>query len=128
MADLCREVNVPCKIGFMRAKSYYNSTVSSGDVKITMDFEEDITEYHLVIVEDIIYTCQTLNCIVNQQKAHSPLSLTVITLLDKPSRRVVPFKPDIALFNIPDIFVIGYGMDYSEYFRNLPCIAEYNQE
>lgn len=128
MADLCREVNVPCKIGFMRAKSYYNSTVSSGNVKITMDFEEDITEYHLVIVEDIIDTGQTLNCIVNQLKAHSPLSLTVITLLDKPSRRVVPFKPDIALFTIPDIFVIGYGMDYSEYFRNLPCIAEYNQE
>ncbi|MBR4950916.1 MAG: hypoxanthine phosphoribosyltransferase, partial [Clostridia bacterium] len=102
MADLCRAVTVPCEIGFMCAKSYYSGTVSSGAVKITMDLEQDITKYHVVIVEDIIDTGRTLNDVVKLLKARNPLSLKVITLLDKPSRRVVDFKADMALFTIPD--------------------------
>ncbi len=128
MADLCRAITAPCEIGFMCAKSYYNGTVSSGVVKITMDLEQDISKYHVIIVEDIIDTGRTLNDVVKLLKTRNPLSLRVVTLLDKPDRRVVDFKADMALFTIPDLFVIGYGLDYGEYFRNLPYIAEYNEE
>ncbi|MBQ7384864.1 MAG: hypoxanthine phosphoribosyltransferase [Clostridia bacterium] len=125
MADLCRAVSVPCEIGFMCAKSYYEGTVSSGVVQITMDLDRDISGYHVVIVEDIIDTGRTLNDIVNLLKARNPISMHVVTLLDKPERRIVDFKADISLFTIPDYFVIGYGLDCGEYFRNLPYIAEY---
>ena len=128
MADLCRAVSVPCEVGFMCAKSYYSGTVSTGVVKITMDLEQDISNYHVVIVEDIIDTGRTLNDIVKMLKARSPLSIHVVTLLDKPSRRLVDFKADFSLFTIPDLFVIGYGLDCGEYFRNLPYIAEYTEE
>ncbi len=128
MADICRAVSVPCEIGFICAKSYYEGTVSSGVVKITMDLDRDISGYHVVIVEDIIDTGRTLNDIVALLKTREPLSLHVITLLDKPSRRLVDFKADLALFTIPDHFVIGYGLDCGEYFRNLPYIAEYSEE
>lgn len=128
MADLCRAVTVPCEIGFMCAKSYYNGTVSSGVVKITMDLEQDISKYHVIIVEDIIDTGRTLNDVVKLLKTRNPLSLRVVTLLDKPSRRKVDFEADITLFTIPDYFVIGYGLDCGEYYRNLPYIAEYKEK
>ena len=128
MADLCRAITVPCEIGFMCAKSYYSGTVSSGAVKITMDLEQDISKYHVIIVEDIIDTGRTLNDVVNLLKARNPLSLKVITLLDKPSRRLVEFKADISLFTIPDYFVIGSGLDCAEQYRNLPYIAEYQEQ
>ena len=127
MADLCREVSVPCEIGFMCAKSYYNGTVSTGNVNVTMDLEQDISKYHVIIVEDIIDTGRTLSDVVKLLRSRNPLSLKVITLLDKPDRRVVEFKPDVALFTIPDLFVIGYGLDCGEYYRNLPYIAEYSE-
>ena len=128
MADLCRAISVPSEIGFMCAKSYYEGTVSSGVVKITMDLDRDVSDYHLVIVEDIIDTGRTLSDIVKLLKARNPLSMHVVTLLDKPSRRLVDFKADISLFTIPDHFVIGYGLDCGEHFRNLPYIAEYGEE
>ena len=128
MADLCRAVSVPCEIGFMCANSYYQGTSSSGKVTITMDLDRDISNYHVVIVEDIIDTGRTLNDIVKLLKERNPLSLKVITLLDKPSRRLVDFKADISLFTIPDHFVIGYGLDCGEKYRNLPYIAEYKEE
>lgn len=125
MADLCRAVSVPCEVAFMCAKSYYQGTVSTGMVNITMDIEQDISKYHVVIVEDIVDTGRTLYDIVKLLKTRNPLSLHVVTLLDKPSRRIVDFQPDMALFTIPDHFVIGYGLDCGEYYRNLPYIAEY---
>ena len=128
MADICRAVSVPCEVGFMCAKSYYQGTVSTGIVKITMDLDQDVSNYHVIILEDIIDTGRTLNDVFKLLKARNPISLRVITLLDKPSRRLVDFKADISLFTIPDYFVIGYGLDCGEYFRNLPYIAEYNQE
>lgn len=127
LADLCRAVTVPCEVGFMCAKSYYNGTVSAGVVKITMDLEQDISKYHVIIVEDIIDTGRTLNDVVKLLQTREPLSLKVVTLLDKPSRRRVEFHADIALFTIPDHFVIGYGLDCAEYYRNLPYIAEYDE-
>jgi hypoxanthine phosphoribosyltransferase len=90
-----------------------------------MDLTQDISKYHVIIVEDIIDTGRTLKEIVAVLKQRNPLSLRVITLLDKPDRRVVDFKADKALFTIPDFFVIGYGLDCDEFYRNLPYIAEY---
>lgn len=128
MADLCRAIDAPCEIAFMCVKSYYEGTVSSGKVNITMDIAQDISNYHVIIVEDIIDTGRTLKAVCEMLKNRNPLSLKVITLLDKPDRRVVEFKADKALFTIPDFFVIGYGLDCGEYFRNLPYIAEYAED
>lgn len=128
MADLCRAITVPCEIAFMCAQSYYKGTESTGKVNITLDLTQDISKYHVIIVEDIIDTGRTLNDIVNILKGRNPLSLRVVTLLDKPSRRLVEFKADMSLFTIEDHFVIGYGLDCGECYRNLPYIAEYNEE
>ncbi len=127
MADLCREVTVPCEIAFMAAKSYFEGTESSGHVEITMDLKHDISRYHVVIIEDIIDTGRTLNEIKKILGVRNPLSLNVITLLDKPDRRVVELTADYSLFTIPDYFVIGYGLDYGEFYRNLPYIAEFTE-
>ena len=128
MADLLKAVTVPCEIAFMCAKSYYQGTNSSGLVNITMDLDVDIKDRNVIIVEDIIDTGRTLKDIYNLLLQREPRSLKVVTLLDKPDRRVVEFTPDMALFTIPDFFVIGYGLDCGEYYRNLPYIAEYNLE
>lgn len=125
LADFCRSLTIPCEIGFMRVSSYYEGTSSSGEINIIMDIEQDISGYHVIIVEDIIDTGRTLHDIIDRMKKRDPLSLEVITLLDKPERRLVPLKADISLFEIPDLFVVGYGLDCGEHCRNLPYIAEY---
>ncbi|MCC8068419.1 MAG: hypoxanthine phosphoribosyltransferase [Ruminococcus sp.] len=127
LADLIRAIKVPCEISFMCAKSYYNGTTSSGKVNITMDISQDISNYHVIIVEDIIDTGRTLKDVIEVLKSRNPLSLKVITLLDKPSRRLVELDTDIALFTISDLFVVGYGLDCAEYYRNLPYIAVYKE-
>ena len=128
MSDLVRNISVPCQISFMQAKSYYESTQSSGIVKITMDLDRDIAGCDVVLVEDIIDTGRTLKDVVKLLEAREPNSLHVITLLDKPGRRIVDMKSDYSLFIIPDLFVVGYGLDYNEYYRELPFIAEYVEE
>ncbi len=127
LSDLCRAVEIPCEIGFMRAKSYYNNTSSSGVVNITMDLEQDISRYHVIIVEDILDTGRTLHDIEKLLRSRSPLSLEIVTLLDKPERRAVPLEPWLSLFTVPDVFIVGYGLDCGEKFRNLPYIAEYGE-
>ena len=92
-----------------------------------MDLDKDITDYHVVVAEDIIDTGRTLKKLVEILRERNPLSLHVVTLLDKPDRRVVEMKADMSLFVIPDHFVIGYGLDAAEYYRTLPYIAEYNE-
>ena len=128
MADFCRALTIPCEVAFMCAKSYYGTTESSGNVTITKDITQDISGYHVIIVEDIIDTGRTLAAVAELLKKRRPLSLEVITLLDKPSRRVVDFKADRSLFTIPDYFAIGYGLDCGEKYRNLPYIAEYSAD
>lgn len=128
MADLCRAVTIPCEIAFMCAKSYYNGTDTSGEVTITKDISQDISGCHVIIVEDIIDTGRTLAAVTELLKKRRPLSLEVVTLLDKPSRREVEFTADKALFTIPDYFVVGYGLDCGEKYRNLPYLAEYSAE
>ena len=127
LADLCRSVTIPCEIGFMRVSSYYEGTSSSGNINIVMDLDQDVSNYHVVIVEDIIDTGRTLYDIINRIKARNPLSLEVVTLLDKPERRLADLKADMSLFEIPDLFVVGYGLDCGEQYRNLPYIAEYSE-
>ncbi|MCI9085259.1 MAG: hypoxanthine phosphoribosyltransferase [Clostridia bacterium] len=127
LADLCKQITVPCEIGFMIAKSYYEGTQSSGIVRINMDLEHDVSKYNVIIVEDIVDTGRTLSDVVKLLKSRNPASLRVITLLDKPDRRITDFKADYSLFTIPDYFVIGYGLDCGEYYRNLPYIAEYSE-
>lgn len=128
LSDLIRAITVPCEIGFMAAKSYYSDTKSSGDVKITMDLKQDIRDYHVIIVEDIVDSGRTLKDVAELLKKREPLSLKVLALLDKPDRRAVDFEADEVLFTIPDFFAVGYGLDCGEYYRNLPYIAEYGEE
>lgn len=129
MADICRAITIPCEIAFMCAKSYYaDATESSGTVAITMDLKQDISKYHVLIVEDIVDTGRTLREVIKMLKSRNPLSIKVLTLLDKPDRRQVEFEADRALFTIPDFFVIGYGLDCGEKFRNLPYVAEYDPQ
>lgn len=127
LADFCRSLTIPCEIGFMRVSSYYEGTSSSGEINIIMDIDRDVSGYHVIIVEDIIDTGRTLYDIAERIRARDPLSLEVITLLDKPERRLVPLKADMSLFEIPDLFVVGYGLDCGEQYRNLPYIAEYSE-
>ena len=128
LADLIRTVSIPCEVGFMCAQSYYSGTSSSGIVNITMDLEQDVSGYHVIIVEDIIDTGRTLKDVAELIRARNPLSLKIVTLLDKPSRRIAEIDADISLFTIPDLFVVGYGLDCGEIYRNLPYIAEYGAE
>ena len=127
LGDLSRNITIPHEIAFMAAQSYFEGTSSSGQVNITLDIAQDISDYHVLIVEDIIDTGRTLRVIYDRLKERNPLSLKVITLLDKPDRRIVDFEADYTLFTIPDHFVIGYGLDCGEYYRNLPYIAEYKE-
>lgn len=123
MADFCRAVTIPCEIAFMKAKSYYSGTESTDDVQILLDLTQDISSYHVLIIEDIIDTGRTLKAIVEKLKERAPLSLKVLTLLDKPDRRIIDFEADTVLFTIPDRFVVGYGLDCNEHYRSLPYIA-----
>lgn len=126
MADLCREISIPCEIGFIAAESYFAGTESSGKVNITLDLKQDISGYHVIIAEDIIDSGRTLNELVKILNKRNPLSLEVIALLDKPGRRTVDFSADRVLFTIPDFFAVGYGLDCGEQFRGLPYVAEYD--
>ena len=122
MADLCREIKLPVEISFMKVSSYFEGTVSTGEVQINLDLNRDIKDYDVLIVEDIIDTGRTLYKIIDVLKQRGPKSIKVITLLDKPERRLVDFKADYALFTIPDKFIVGYGLDYAEKYRNLKNI------
>ena len=127
LSDLCREITIPCEIEFITASSYYSGTSSSGEVKITSGLTRDISGHHVIIVEDIIDSGRTLSAVAEIIRKMSPLSLKIVTLLDKPERREVDLKADCSLFTIPDHFVIGYGLDLDEHYRNLPYIAEYKE-
>lgn len=123
LADLCRELTVPCEIGFMCVESYYDSTESSGKLNIIMDLKQSVENYHIIIAEDIIDTGRTLSEVKKLILSRNPLSLKIVTLLDKPERRLVPLDADMSLFTVPDVFVVGYGLDFDEKYRNLPHIA-----
>lgn len=127
-SDIVREIKIPCEIDFMTVSSYNSNTVSSGEIKVLKDFTENINGRHVLIIEDIIDTGLTLYNLKKMLSSRNPESLKICTLLDKPSRRIADIKGDYCGFVIPDKFVVGYGMDLNEKYRNLPFIGIYESE
>lgn len=123
MADLVRQIHVPCTVDFMAVSSYGAGTSSSGQVKIVKDLSEQIEGKDLIVVEDILDSGNTLSYLLQLLQARKPASVRLCTLLDKPSRRVKEVKVSYSGFSIPDYFVVGYGLDYAEKYRNLPYIG-----
>jgi hypoxanthine phosphoribosyltransferase len=122
LADLVRCITVTTKFDFMAVSSYGSSTKSSGVVRILKDLDHSIEGCHILIVEDIIDTGLTLNYLVDNLRSRGPASLKICTLLDKPSRRKAPVNISYNGFSIPDEYVVGYGMDFNGYYRNLPYV------
>ncbi len=123
MADLLKYIEIACTIDFMCVSSYGNGTKSTGRVNIIKDLSEPIDDKNVIIVEDIIDSGNTLNFINRYFSAKNARSVRICTLLDKPSRREVEIDVDYVGFEVPDEFVVGYGLDYREYYRNLPYIG-----
>ena len=123
MADLVRASQLMCDVEFIAVSSYQNGTVSSGRVQITHDLQQDITGREIVIVEDILDSGNTLAFLKNYLTAKGAKSISIVTLLDKPARREKAVEADLAGFVVPDEFVVGYGLDYAELYRNLPYIG-----
>ena len=123
MADLCRAIDLPCTLDFMAVSSYGKGTKSSGQVQITKDLSEDISDRHIIVVEDILDSGNTLSYLLKILENRHPASIRLCTLLDKPDRRVKPVEVHYSGFTIPDAFVVGYGLDYAEKYRNLPYIG-----
>ncbi|MBO5333775.1 MAG: hypoxanthine phosphoribosyltransferase [Clostridia bacterium] len=124
MADLMREIKIPCTIDFMSVSSYGSGTKTSGVVKIIKDLDTDVVNgADLLIVEDILDSGVTLEYLIKVLSARNPKSIKICTLLDKPERRKADVKADYAGTQIPDAFVVGYGLDFNEKYRNLPYIG-----
>jgi len=123
LSDLIRAIDIPLEMDFIAISSYGNSTRSSGVVRLVMDLKSNITDRNVLIVEDIVDTGRTLAYILDNLRTRRPADVKVCALLSKPSRREVPVKLDYLGFEIPDKFVVGYGLDYAEGYRNLPFIG-----
>ena len=123
MADLSRQIKLPLSIDFMAVSSYGSGTSSSGQVEIKKDLSDSIEGKDLLIVEDILDSGNTLYYLMDILRARKPASIKICTLLDKPERRAKPITADYCGFTIPDAFVVGYGLDYDEKYRNLPYVG-----
>jgi len=123
MSDLMRNIDLQCELDFMDISSYGSGTSSSGVVRILKDLEEDITDRHVLIVEDIIDTGLTISYLMRSLLARKPASLEICALLSKPSRRRAALDVRYLGFEVPDEFVVGYGLDYAGAYRNLPDIC-----
>jgi hypoxanthine phosphoribosyltransferase len=123
MCELAKRITVPVSLDFMSVSSYGGDTKSSGVVKIVKDLDESIKDKDVIIVEDIVDSGRTLSYLMELLEQRGPKSLSLCTLLDKPDRRVVDVKVDYTGFEIPDKFVVGYGLDYDQRYRNLPYIG-----
>lgn len=123
MSDLVRKVDLKCSVDFMAVSSYGNGTTSTGAVKIMKDLSEDIAGRPIIIVEDILDSGVTLNYLRGYLNNRKPASITIVTLLDKPARRKADIQADFFGFEVPDEFVVGYGLDYAEKYRNLPYVG-----
>lgn len=123
MADLSKNITIPIELDFMAVSSYGNSTRSSGEVKIIKDLDVSVEGRDVLIVEDIIDSGLTLSYLIDVLERRNALSVNVVALFDKPGRRTVDLNADYAGFTIPDAFVVGYGLDYAEKYRNLPYVG-----
>jgi hypoxanthine phosphoribosyltransferase len=122
-ADLIREIKGDIKVDFISVSSYGNDTETTGKVRLLKDLDANITNQNVVVVEDIIDSGLTLNFLLDHLKTHKPKQIKICTLLDKPERRRVELPVDYVGFVIPDEFIVGYGIDYAQMYRNLPYIA-----
>ncbi len=123
MVDLAKKINKDVKITFIQVSSYGTEKISSGKINLKLDLPDNMEEENLLIVEDIIDTGRTLNYLIKHLHTKNPKSIKLCTLLDKPERREYDVKVDYVGFEIPDEFVVGYGLDYNEMYRNLPYIG-----
>lgn len=123
MCELAKRITVPVTMDFMSVSSYGNAKISSGVVKLIKDLDESIEGRDVILVEDIMDSGRTLSYLVKILKERKPESFKIITLLDKPDRRVVDIEPDMTCFEVPDRFVVGYGLDCAQKYRNLPYIG-----
>lgn len=123
MCELAKRITVPVSLDFMSVSSYGSDTKSSGVIKIVKDLDESLKDKDVIVVEDIVDSGRTLSYLLKMLQARGPKSLALCTLLDKPERRVVEVKVDYTGFQIPDEFVVGYGLDYDQRYRNLPYIG-----
>ncbi len=123
MSDLMRAITIPCEIDFMAVSSYGDKTKSSGTVRILKDLDRDISGYDVLLVEDILDSGKTLNYLMDVLYARNPSSIRICTLFDKPERREVDIFADYKGLAVPDEFIVGYGLDYAEKYRNLPYIG-----
>lgn len=123
MADLMRSIDLPLSIDFMIVSSYGSGTESRGNVKILKDLDINVSDYDILIVEDILDSGYTLSKLIEILKTRKPKSLKLCTFLNKPDRRIAPVELDYCGFEIPDEFVVGYGLDYDERYRNLPYVG-----
>jgi hypoxanthine phosphoribosyltransferase len=121
-ADLVRAIDVNTKIGFMTTSSYGHSETSQGACEVVNDVPDNIEGYDVLIVDDIVDTGITMDFVVNYVKEKGAKSVKTCTLLDKPSRRTVDIKPDYCCFEIEDVFVVGYGLNYGDHYRNVPYV------
>jgi len=121
-ADLVRAIDLNAKIGFMTTSSYENSETSSGRVKVVHDISDNIEGWDVLVVDDIVDTGITMNFVVNHIKKLNPASVKTCVLLDKPSRRKIEIVPDYCCFEIEDLFVVGYGLNYGDFYRNVPYV------
>jgi hypoxanthine phosphoribosyltransferase len=128
VSDLIKRIDLPLEIDFMAISSYGNSTKSSGIVRIIKDLNEDIKGKHILVVEDIIDSGLTLSYLIDNLKSREPASVAICTLLDKPDNRKTDIDIVYTGFVVPDEFVVGYGLDYAEKYRNLPFIAVLKEE
>lgn len=129
LSDLVRELESDVEFAFMQASSYGASTISSGSVNIKLDLEiQNLQDYHVVIVEDVIDTGFTMAYLSVHLRSKGARSVALCSLLDKPSRRRVPIKADFIGYEIPDEFVVGYGLDYNGHYRGLPCVGILKRE
>lgn len=123
MADLMRAISVPCTIDFLSVSSYGKGTTTSGEVRVLKDLDTTLEGRDLLVVEDILDSGVTLSFLLKNLSARGPRSIRLCTLLDKPDRRKVPITPDYVGAQVPDKFIVGYGLDYAEKYRNLPYIG-----
>lgn len=123
MSDLMRNVTIPCTMDFMAVSSYKGGTTTTGAVEIQKDLSQNIEGRHIIMVEDILDSGMTLSYLQNYLANRNPASITIATLMDKPSRRRAPVHARYSCFEVPDAFVVGYGLDYDEKYRNLPYIG-----
>lgn len=128
LTDLSRYIDLPCTIDFIQASSYGASTVSSGVIKITKDISDDLTGFDVLLVEDILDTGKTLKHIYDKLIKRNPQSISIVTLLDKPARREADIYADYVGVDVPNEFVVGYGLDYNQFYRNLPYIGVLKKE